>query len=324
MLVFLTGATGFIGGVVAAKLREHGHEVRALVRDVAKARSLAAQGIELVQGDLTREGAIRQGVQGCDAVIHAAAVYKIGVSPTDHEHMHRTNVDGTEKVLRAALDASCLRVLYVSTVAVFGNTRGKVVDETFTRNADFTSFYERTKHEAHRVARRFIDEEGLHCIIVQPGVVYGAGDVSEIGNMIRKFIRRRLPMVPFPAAGFNFVYIDDAAEGILLALEKGTMGEEYILGGEISTLGGMLGALSKALGRRPPMAKLPSSLVKGLALLGPSVGRVLGFPPNLRELITSLDGVTFWARHDKAIQQLGYSPRSLEQGMKDMLIEIQT
>ncbi|MEO7819367.1 MAG: NAD-dependent epimerase/dehydratase family protein [Actinomycetota bacterium] len=324
MLVFLTGATGFIGGVVAAKLRERGDEVRALVRDIPKAIPLAGQGVELVQGDISQEGVIRKAIQDCDAVIHAAAVYKVGVLPSQHEQMYRTNVEGTEKVLRAALDASTPNVVYVSTIAVFGNTRGRVVDESFKRRAGFTSFYEKTKHDAHSVARRFIDEDGLRCVIVAPGVVYGWGDTSEVGKTMRKLIKRRLPMVPFAKAGFNFVYVDDVADGILLALDKGRNGEEYVLGGEIGTMGGMLAALSHALGRNPSRLKLPTALVKAFAPLGESVGRLMGYPPNLRELITSLDGVTFWAKHDKAMQQLGYSPRSLEQGMKDMLVRSTT
>ena len=169
MRVFVTGGTGFIGGQVVRKLRERGDEVRALVRSPDKGQALADLGCELVSGTLSNKDAIGAGMQGCEAAIHGAAVYEVGIPESEHRAMYEANVLGTENVLRAALDAKVPKVVYISTVAAFGNTHGEVVDETYEHpGGSFTSYYEETKVEAHRLAKRLIAEEGLPCVIVQP------------------------------------------------------------------------------------------------------------------------------------------------------------
>src|SRR6059058_445841 len=143
MKAFVTGGTGFIGGHVVRKLRGRGDEVVALVRDRAKASGLRELGCNLVEGDLSSREAIRQGIEGCDSVFHVAAVYKVGIPKSERGPMHEANVRGTERVLEAAADAGVNRIVYVSTVGVFGNTKGKVVDETYTNPGNhFLSCYE--------------------------------------------------------------------------------------------------------------------------------------------------------------------------------------
>jgi dihydroflavonol-4-reductase len=168
MKVFLTGGTGFIGGHVARRLRERDDPVTALVRKPDKARSLADLGCELVSGDLGNEAAIRAGLEGCDAAVHGAAVYEVGIPKSERPRMYDSNVLGTERVLRAALEAKTPKVVYISTIAAYGNTRGQVVDESHQHpGTGFTSYYEETKHEAHQVALRLISE-GLPCVIGRP------------------------------------------------------------------------------------------------------------------------------------------------------------
>jgi dihydroflavonol-4-reductase len=320
MRVFVTGGTGFIGGHVVRKLRERGDEVRALVRSPAKAGELEDLGCEIVTGSLADAAAIRAGMEGCDAAIHGAAVYEVGIPEREHQAMHDANVAGTETVLRAALEAKVPRVVYISTVAAFGNTHGEVVDESYEHpGTSYTSYYERTKVEAHRLAKQLITEAGLPAVIVQPGGVYGPNDHSAIGNQINQFLAGRLPLLPFPETGFNMVYVEDVADGVLLALDKGGIGESYILGGEITTMRGLMDTLGRVADRKPPKRAMPTGLLKALTPLGPVVGKVMGQPPNLRELISTADNVTFWAKHDKAMAELGYSPRGLEQGLRETL-----
>ena len=322
MRVFLTGGTGFIGGHVARKLRARGDDVRALVRSPEKGRDLADLGCELHQGDLAGVAAIRAGLEGCDALIHGAAIYKVGIPKSEREQMRDTNVEGTERALRAALEAKTPKVVYVSTVAAFGNTRGKVVDETYTHpGRDFTSCYEQTKYEAHQVAKRLIADEKLPCVIVQPGGVYGPDDHSSIGQQINQFLAGKMPLIAFPDLGFNMVHVEDVADGILLALDRGEVGESYVLGGEITTMRGLIDATARVAGKKAPKRAIPTPMIKAMTPLGGLVGKVMGQPPNLRELISSADGVTFWAKHDKAMAELGYSPRGLEQGLRDTLAE---
>lgn len=319
MKVFLTGATGFIGGAVARLLHERGDDVVALVRAPAKAESLSALGVRLVQGDLGDDYVMRAAMEGCDAVIHCAAVYAVGVPPGERPAMLAANVTGTERVLGAALALGIDKVVYVSTVAAFGNTRGAVVDESHEHRGGYTSYYEETKHQAHLVARRLVDE-GLPCVIVQPGGVYGPHDPSQLGNALDQLLKGRLPFIAMGGTGLTLVHRDDVAEGIVLALDKGTPGECYVLGGEVATVREFLATAARVAGRRAPRGEVPTLLVKALAPLGPVLGPVLGLPPNLGELVASSDGVTWWASSEKAQRELGYTFRGLEQGLRDTLV----
>jgi len=315
MRVFLTGGTGFIGGEVARLLRERGDDVRALVRDPSRADRLADLGCDLVQGELSDQYLIRSALEQSDALIHTAAVYEVGIRPSRRQAMWQANVAGTETVLGAALEAGARKVVYVSTVGALGNTGGQVVDETHQNAGHYTSYYEETKHRAHEVARRMI-AQGLPAVIVMPGAVYGPGDASQIGNVVHQFLSRRLPVIPFPDFGVNAVHRDDVATGILLALDKGSPGDEYVLGGEITTMRGLIETVARVTGRTPPKRELPTGLVKAVAPAGRLIGPLLGFPANLRELVSSSDNVTFWASDERARRELGYSPRSLEEGIR--------
>ena len=294
--------------------------MRAYVRSAEKGRALEQIGCELVIGDLSDSSAIAAGLEGCDAAIHGAAVYEVGIPQSEHRAMYEANVLGTEHVLRAALEAGTPKVVYVSTVGAFGNTHGEVVDETYEHpGKEFTSYYEQTKYEAHQIAKRLIAEEGLPCVIVQPGGVYGPDDHSAIGSQINQFLDGKMPLMAFPDLGMNMVHVDDVAAGILLALDNGKPGEAYVLGGEITTMREMIATVGRVADRKPPTRSFPTPLLKALTPVGPLVGKVMKQRPNLRELISSADGVTFWAKHDKAIAELGYSPRGLEEGMRETL-----
>jgi nucleoside-diphosphate-sugar epimerase len=317
--VFVTGGTGFIGGEVVRQLRERGDEVVCLVRSPEKARSVESLGCQLVSGDLGDVEAIRGGMQGCDAVIHAAAIYEVGIPESRRPEMYAANVTGTENVLRAALEEGIAKVVHVSTVGVFGNTDRKVVDETYEHpGGEFTSYYEETKLQAHRIAKRMM-EEGLPCVIVQPGGVYGPGDTSQVADLLNDFFKGRMPLMPFPELGVCMTHVEDTAGGILLALDKGRTGEAYVISGPVTTMRDAIQTVAGLTGRKAPGRALPVGLLKALTPVGPLVGKLMGQPPNLREIISSADGVTFWASHEKATRELGYSPRGMEEGLRQTL-----
>ncbi len=319
MKVFVTGGTGFIGGHVVRMLLERGDEVVAMVRSPEKATDIAALGAVVIEGDVSDRARIAASMSGCDAAIHGAAIYEVGIPKSKREPMRLANVVGTENVLGAALDAKLGKVVYISTIAAFGNTNGEIVDETYDHpGQSFTSYYEETKYEAHQVAKRLI-AEGLPCVMVQPGGVYGPKDHSALGKQISDFVAGRLPLVPFGDTGMNMVHVEDVATGVLLALDKGEVGEAYVLGGEITTMRELINTTAKVAGKRPPRGNLPTGLIKAMAPAGPVVGKLMGQPPNLRELISTSDGVTFWASSDKAEAKLGYEPRPLERGLREML-----
>jgi nucleoside-diphosphate-sugar epimerase len=212
------------------------------------------------------------------------------------------------------------RTVYVSTVNVFGNTRGEVVDESYRRDeADgFLSCYDETKYRAHLVAEDRISQ-GHPIVVVQPGGVYGPNDHSELGNMIDQAHTGKLRMKMFPEAGFMLVHVEDVADGILLAYDKGKIGESYVLAGQRARMGELVDRVCEISERKPPRATMPGTLIKLSVPLGPVVGPLMGFPPNLRELIRTSDGVTFWATDDKARRELGYAPRDMDTGLRQTL-----
>jgi nucleoside-diphosphate-sugar epimerase len=306
MKVFVTGATGFVTGTVAMHLLARGDEVRALVRDAARAQMLGRAGAVLVAGHLGDADALRRGMESADAVVHGAAIYEVGIRPLRRPAMFEANVTGTERVLEAARAAGVGRAAYISTCAIFGNTRGAVVDETYTRSGPYTSYYEETKVRAHEIALRFA-ERGLPVSIAQPGSVYGLGDTSGLGGLMRDFARGRLPVVPFGDAGLNFVHVDDVARGIVLVLDRGQPGRSYVLGGENARVADAFAALARVTGRGLPRLRLPYTLLELGALVR----------PGLREVVTSTKGVTFWTSDARAKSELGYSSRALEAGLRD-------
>ena len=316
MRAFVTGGTGFVGGVLVEQLRRRGDEVVALVRSPEKAARLRQLGVDLVAGDLSDEQAIGRGVAGVDAVFHLAAIYKVGVPKSDRPLLEEANVRGTERVLDAAVAAGVARIVYVSTVNVFGNTHGRIVDETYRRPEaeGFLSIYDETKHRAHRAAEDRI-AAGAPILIAQPGGIYGPNDPSEMGNLIEQTRSGRLRFLFFPGTGFNFGFVEDIAGGILLVHDRGRLRETYVLGGEITTMGEVIRGVAKASGRRPPRFTVPAPLIRASIPLAPLVTRAMRLPPNLRELVRAADGVTYWATDQKARSELGYSPRDLEAGL---------
>jgi dihydroflavonol-4-reductase len=320
MRVFLTGGTGFIGGAVARQLRDLGHEVVALVRSPEKAGDLRRIGAELVEGDLSSADAIALAAHGCDVAIHGAAIYRIGVSSSQAPELRRANVEGTEHALEGLARAGVERIVYVSTVSVFGNTGGAIVDETHCRDEaeGFLSVYDETKYRAHQLALAAIDD-GAPIVIVQPGAVYGPHDHSELGTTLLRAAQGKLPASVFPDLGVSMVHVDDVACGIILALEKGTIGESYVLSGESATMGDLVERAAQIGGRKPPRFVLPTRVLKVLAPAGRWLAPVFGMPPNFGELVSSSDGVTFYASHAKATTALGYRPRSLNDGLASAL-----
>jgi nucleoside-diphosphate-sugar epimerase len=233
--------------------------------------------------------------------------------------MKEANVDGTTNVLEAALAEGVSKAVYVSTCAVFGNTKGKVVDESYEApSGEYTSYYEETKALAHAEALK-LAAKGLPVVIVQPGGVYGPGDESALGQVILKYAKKQLPALMFPDLGLTVVHRDDIAAGIVLALDKGRSGQSYVMGGEIETIRGVVATEARILGRKVPRVVIPAGLFKALHPVGRFVGPVFGAGANLREVVTSADAVTYWASSEKAKSELGYVSRPLEVGLTDTL-----
>jgi nucleoside-diphosphate-sugar epimerase len=269
MKAFVTGATGFVGGRLAERLRERGDEVTALVRTPGKAERLRGLGCVLAEGDLSSVETLAGAMAGHDAVFHVAADYRIGVPESERAAMWDVNVAGTEHVLDAADRAGVARVVYVSTNSVLGNTRSEVVDETYERPPQpFLSAYDDSKLAAHRAVQKRI-ARGAPVLVAQPGAVYGRGDHSEMGPLLERAFHGKPVVLALDSVGLNWVHVDDVAEGLLLVHDRGRVGETYILGGELATLRQAIERAYAAGGHRPRIVSLPTALLRLAAPLGP-------------------------------------------------------
>ncbi len=308
----ITGATGFVGGALARWLRTDGHDVVALVRDRGRATELTDLGVTLVAGDLDDGSALDRLCHEVDALFHVAGWYKLG--QRDPSLGTKINVDGTRNVLTAAQRSEVPRVIYASTLAVNSDTHGAVHDETYRYTGRFVSTYDRTKAEAHQIAEGFA-ADGLPITIVQPGLVYGPGDTSQTGALIAQVVRGRRPQVP-SGGGVCWAHIDDIASGHLLALERGTVGESYMLAGPPLSLASGLSLVAAIAGTPGPVV-VPSAFVRIGAAAMDVVGRVVSPPPALAAETMRAALATYYGTSAKAERELGWSARPLEQGLRE-------
>jgi dihydroflavonol-4-reductase len=316
--VFVTGGAGFIGRSVCRQLRTGGDEVIAVVRDPGRATELEEIGCEVRAGDLTSPEALAGGMRGCDSVIHLAGSYRLGVPAKERPRMYDANVGATHRVLEAAISTGVPRIVHVSSVNAFGDTRGKIVDEMYRRDVTrgFVSYYDETKYLAHNTARELI-ESGAPVLIAMPGTTYGPGDHSAFGEQLRDAFEGRLRFMTMGDAGVSPTHVDDVARGIIAMLTQGRIGESYILAGRNMRLREAIELAARVGGHAPPRMTMPTGLLRAVARLGPVVAKALGQPPNLGEVIDAGDGVTYWASSAKASLKLGYTPRDLEAGLRD-------
>jgi dihydroflavonol-4-reductase len=312
MRVFVTGGLGFIGSRVVSLLAEHGGRVTTVVR--APDRLAARQAsVDRVAGDLRSSRELEAQIAGHEAVIHIAGMYRVGIPPAERPAMWDANVGTTERVLDAAAAAGAGRIVYVSTVNVFGNTRGRVVDETYRRDPQdgFLSWYDETKFRAHEAAERRLGA-GLPISIAMPSQVYGSNDHSSFGEQLRLAHDGKLPYRALDDVGVGLVHVDDLAAGIVAVLDVGRVGESYVLSGPRTTLRDAIGVAAMIGGRRPPRLRVPTTLLRAMAPAGRLIGQ-----PNLREVISAAAGVTYWASSAKAERELGFAARDLAEGFGD-------
>jgi dihydroflavonol-4-reductase len=317
MRAFLTGGTGFIGSHLARTLIDRGWNVVALSRTNERAKHLEAMGVRVSLGDITDAESLVEPVYGCDAVFHLAAIHAYGV--TDRQMMAASNVRGTRNVLDAAVAAGIPRIIHCSTVAALGaGEPGEIRSETSTHPDRFPSAYEETKWEAHQLAHEFI-RDGAPIVVVMPSAVYGAGDMGPLSMLMRFYARGWMLAMPRMNAALSWVHVDDVASGIALAYEKGRAGEDYILGGDNAAIGDLLARLEPVTGIRPPRFTIPDVALSLVRPVGPLIARVLRQPPRfLEEGLDSLQG-SYMVSSAKAEEELGYSYRSIEDGMGEMV-----
>ncbi len=313
---FVTGATGFIGGELVKQLIGRGHKVVALVRTPERATMLKALGVEIHAGDITDRETLKVPMAGVDGVFHVAAWYKVGVKEPLADQI---NVDGTRNVLQTMRTLEIPRGVYTSTVAVFSDTKGVVPDETYRYDGPHLSQYDRTKWIAHyRVALPKM-EDGLPLSIVMPGMVYGPGDTSGMRTALVDLLRGRLPMTP-ARTSFCWAHVEDTARGHIQAMEKGQPGETYIITGPQHTFEEAFAQAASLAKVRAPMLHPGPHAMRAMAALARTAERFTKLPPAFTpEALRVLAGTTYLGSNAKAVRELGFTARPLEEGLAQTL-----
>ncbi|MCC6189404.1 MAG: NAD-dependent epimerase/dehydratase family protein [Anaerolineales bacterium] len=292
MQILLTGATGFIGRSLARALLDRGWALTALVRNPAAPAALALQqaGARLAGGDVVTSGrdTLRAALRGADVVFHNAGWYELGLAAARRPAMQAANVQGTETILGLAVELGVPKIVYTSTATAYGDTGGVLADESFVRQAPPRSWYERTKTDAHAIARRY-QEQGAPLIIVCPAQVIGPGDHSVFGDFARLYARGLLPPAAWAPEGvFTMAHVDDVAAAMALAVERGQPGVTYLLGGTPLTMRELIETWKQTPGGFKPVIWLPRPLAWLTGLLAEPVLHLFGRQAFLsREAINS-------------------------------------
>jgi len=317
--IFITGATGFIGEKLAKHLAANGHQVVALVRSAGKARQLAFPNIETLQGDLSHNAALREGMAGADEVYHLAAYASVWAKDDTFE---RVNVEGTVNVLNAARDMGVKKMVFTSTAGVIGPAVDGPVNEDTEREVDFFNDYERTKYESELIIKEYA-AQGANAVIVNPTRVYGPGQLNvsnSVTILIKQYTEGKWKFLPGDGRSIgNYVYVDDVVQGHLLAMEKGRAGERYLLGGEDASYEKFFDIIGAKSGQKHQLYKLPLKLMLGFGKLQLFLAEHFGRQP----MITPAWVKKYWyhwqVSSEKARKELGYEPITLEQGIQKTL-----
>ena len=313
--ILVTGVAGFVGAAVAQAFAREGWRVRGIARRDAAPAEAALD--EFVSGDLRDSAAVARAMQGVSALAHVAADYRLWVP--DPAEIVRNNRDMTRVVMDAAREAGVERIVYTSSVATLLPDPAGPADETRAATPEtVVGAYKRSKVVAERLVEDMA-ARGLPVVIVNPSTPIGPRDVrpTPTGRIIVEAARGKMPA--FVDSGLNLVHVDDVARGHVLALEKGRVGERYILGGQDVALGAMLAEVARLVGRKPPTVTLPRGPLYPLAWVNEQIARITGKEPFL-----TLDGLRMSKHHmfytsAKAERELGYRARDHREALADAI-----
>lgn len=316
MKALVTGATGFIGSNLTRKLLEQGFEVRALARKESNLRNLEGLDVELAFGDVRDGETLEKALEGCEFLFHLAALYTFWVPKP--EVIYEINVKGTENILRAALRKGIKKVVYTSSESTLGiDEKTGLGDESLdARPWELTTHYKRSKFQAEEVARK-ICREGLPVVIVNPTATVGPYDIkpTPTAMFIPFFLNHQLPA--YINTGLNWVSVEDVAKGHVLALEKGKVGERYILGGENLAFYEVLNMLGRITGIRPPRFRIPFSLALAAGYSSEVfLGRILRKKPWITADAVNAGKQIRFFNCSKATRELGLNPTPVEEGLR--------
>jgi dihydroflavonol-4-reductase len=319
MRIFVTGATGFVGSHVARSLTAAGAELRLLTRKTSRTEHLEGLRAELVTGDLLQPENLRDAISGCDALVHVAADYRLWVP--DPKTMYGANVDGTKALLRLARETGVRRVVYTSSVATMGfMSDGTIVDEeTPVSIENMIGHYKRSKflaeQEAVEAARL-----GQHVVILNPTTPIGSDDAkpTPTGRIVVDFLNRKFPA--YVDTGLNLVDVQAVAAMHVTALERGSSGERYILGGENLTLKQILDRMAAMTGLSSPTMKVPHAVATTFAFFDEWItGRILGHEPRATVEAVRMGKKKMFASSAKAERDLGFQVVPVDSALRSAI-----
>ena len=317
-VTLVTGVSGFVGAAVARVLAASGRKVRGLARASSARTNLADFPGELVEGDLRDRDAVGRAAEGARYLFHVAADYRIWAR--DPEEIVRNNRRTTANVVDAALAAGVERIVYTSSVATLLPDPAGAADESWVaRPEQVVGAYKRSKVLAEELVRAAVAERGLPAVIVHPSTPIGPRDVrpTPTGRIIVEAANGRMPA--FVDTGLNLVHVDDVAQGHVLALERGQVGENYILGGQDVSLAEMLATIARRMGRKPPTIRVPRAPLMPLAWANEQGAKLFGYEPFLTLDGLRMSGHNMFYSSAKAERDLGYRARPYEQAVADAI-----
>ena len=316
MKSLVTGANGFTGSHLVKVLAARGDRIVGLVRKSSNLDRLANCDVDLVYGDITDSAALQQAMTGVDRVFHTAAYVELGL--VDEKEMEQVNVEGTRTVLETAFACGISKMVYCSTIGVFGDTQGQTIDETFNRTQQgFSSAYDRTKYLAQELVDLFASQ-GLPVVSVLPSGIFGTDD-PHFRPILQLFLKRRLKLWAGGSRVTGIVHVDDLATAMILAAEKGDNGEKYIISAGDLTTKEMFATMASFTGIPEPR-EAPKLLVRLAGNLLEPVGRLFKFqPPLSRERVHYIYDRCVRVEATKARTKLGWQPRSVTETLKELV-----
>ncbi|EYU25405.1 hypothetical protein ABFS82_03G045300 [Erythranthe guttata] len=329
-VVLVTGASGYLGGRLCHALLNQGYCVKAFVRKTSDLSSLppptgaASTGggtLQYVYGDVTDYQSLLEAFSGCHVIFHAAALVEPWIP--DPSRFTTVNVGGLRNVLNAYKETNTIeKIIHTSSFFALGSTDGHIGDETQVHSAKyFCTEYEKSKAVADKIALEAA-AEGVPIVPVYPGVIYGPGKVTT-GNMVALLLverfNYRLPGYMGEEKGFSFSHVDDVVQGHIAALDKGRPGERYLLTGENASFKDVFDIAATITQTAKPRFRIPLFLIEVYGWLSVLFARITGKLPLLSPPTANVLRHQWAYNCDKAKTELGYNPRSLKEGLTEML-----